>query len=206
MSRRRSIPVPSGPAIFSERPALACALDAALHTPARPLVSDHPSSSGAYLQLYRGPHPLYQRIAVCDLDEVSVASSHGWPIYAGSAQSIHERSMRHSGNLAAVVDLEAEDFVTVILPTDTLAGALMVERFLVDHFKPLFNQPFLGGFASRPQGKSREKTQRTAPFSVLHSGRRACSGPTNTTPEALASRVADHLTRSVPDWWTDRKR
>ena len=135
-----------------------------------------------------------------------MASSHGWPIYVGSAQSLHERSLRHSRNLAAVVDLEAEDFVTVILPTDTLAGALMVEKLLDDHFKPVFNMPFLGGFASRPQGKSREKTQRTAPFSVLHSGRRACSGPTNTTPEALASRVADHLTRSVPDWWTDRKR
>lgn len=207
MSRRQPTSLPSGPALFSERPLLTRALDAALHNPSQPLSGcHHPDGPGAYLLLFRGRHPLYQRIAVSACDGISLASTNGWPIYAGSGLSCSERAQRHTGNLADVVDLDAEDFVTVTVPTETLASALMVEKFYVAHFKPAFNQSFVGGFASRPQGQSREKTQATAPFSVLHPGRRACSGPTNARPAELAKRVDEHITSSIPDWWVRGQR
>ncbi|WP_373070671.1 Eco29kI family restriction endonuclease [Gemmatimonas sp.] len=201
MTSRRSQPGLYAASVFDERPVLALTLDASLHTVAQPLSSPHPKSPGAYLQLYRGFHPLYERIAVPKFGNVSLAAASGWPIYAGSTLSLHERAGRHRKNLASVIDLEVDDFLTVLLPTETLAGALMIERLVIDQFRPVFNQPFLGGFGSGAQGGSRHDTQKTAPFSVLHSGRRACTGTPTVTPRELADRVESHLSDSVPAWW-----
>lgn len=196
--------VPAG-GLFDENPIRARVLDAALHTAPRTLADRLSAEPGAYLHIYRGSLPLYERVGVREREASTLALSHGWPIYAGSSRSLSERNRSHRGNFVDVRDFDSDDFLVVALPCHSLAGALMAERIFIETFRPVFNQPWLGGVASRPQGASREHTQATAPFSVLHPGRRACSGATKVTAAGLADRVRQHLITTVPDWWIGGK-
>ena len=190
--------------LFPERGIWADVLTTALHAEALPLGGPHPDRAGAYLLLYRGSLPLYERVSMRGSDAPCLAMATKWPVYSGSAQSLAERSRRHSKNLDDVRDLGVDDFLMIDLPCESLAGALMAEAVNTSSFRPIFNERFVSGFGSRPQGESRLHTQRVAPFNVLHPGRRACEGATSATAADLTQRVRDHLEITVPQWWLAR--
>jgi hypothetical protein len=90
--------------------------------------------------------------------------------------------------------------LVVALPTRTLAGALYLERLVMDVFRPVWNQPFLSGFGSKPQGTTRTRHQRIPRWSVLHPGRHSVPQTVlNEQRDRLAQRVAEHLQATVSD-------
>lgn len=187
-----------GPGMLDESGDEARVIDCALH--AAPTRFGHVISSapGAYLVLYEGEldflAPLRRPAAGSNAG--SIAEAGGYPLYAGSAKSLKERFRRHGKNLAPIPSLPVSDLLVVPLPTHTWDAATYAERILIRVFEPLLNQPWLAGFGSRAQGRSRERTQRVAPFNVLFPGRPGCHGPAPVTADQLRDRAITHLTSS----------
>jgi len=195
----------TGP-LLDERGDLLRGLAAALHRPPLPLTAITDPSPGAYLLLYRGPLDEFRRVARpggVD-DRRSMVEGGGYPIYAGSASSLGQRVRRHVLNLRPCVDVTADDLLMVPLPTATPAGALYVEAALISSLRPVWNEAWLAGFGSQPQGAARRRHQRVPPWNVLHPGRRFDSAAPrpDITREALADRVVEFLAATVPAAFT----
>lgn len=178
------------------------AIEAVLATAPVPLAELIDPAPGTYVLLYRGALDLYSRLRrPCHQDDLrSMSEAGGAPIYVGSASSLRERRRRHERNVRACIDVDSNDLLVVALPTRTLAGALYVERLLMDAFRPVWNQPFLSGFGSKPQGTTRTRHQRIPRWSVLHPGRHSVPQTANDEQRArLAQRVTEHLQATVSD-------
>ena len=160
------------------------------------------SSPGTYLLLYTGNLPLYDRVRrPGGSDDVrSISEAGGAPVYVGSAQSLCERRGRHENNLRRCHDITTDDLLIITLPAPSEAGARHVELLLMATFRPVWNEPFVSGFGSKPQGTSRTKHQRPPKWSILHPGRHATAGVEySERREALRQRVDQHLEHTVSD-------
>jgi len=160
---------------------------------------------GAYALLYGGDVECLSRARRPEGRHAtgSIAVGGGFPVYVGSAKRLAERLRRHVRNLVAVVDLDVEDFVAVLLPTRTFAGGRYAEELLIDGFGvPVLNGA-VKGFGSRHQGRQRV-SQRISEFNVLFPGRKACTGPATVTAAILRERVVAHLAATVPDVFTSK--
>ena len=178
------------------------ALETALFASPVPLEEVTTSSPGTYLLLYTGNLAMYGRLrrpgGSGDLRAISEAG--GAPVYVGSAKSLCERRGRHENNLRRCHDISTDDLLIITLPTPSEAGARYVEQLLMDTFRPVWNESFVSGFGSKPQGISRTLHQRPPKWSILHPGRHATAGVEySERREALRQRVDQHLEHTVSD-------
>ena len=191
-----------GPRLLNEDRDRTVAMEALLLTPAVPLDELTHRSPGAYVLLYRGDLPLYElaRRPRGRTDLRSISEAGGAPIYVGAATSLAERRGRHEKNLAPCSDIGDDDLLAVALPTSSVAGAFYIERLLMATFRPVWNEPFVSGFGSKPQGASRTRHQRVPRWSVLHPGRHRSVAATDAGHRRrLQQQVVDHLNRTVND-------
>lgn len=134
------------------------------------------TGSGVYALYYTGPLPFYTHIASPELRT---------PIYVGKAVPTgarkgnrqthvgvstelsrrlrdHAKSIEHTGNLA--LDEFQCRYLVVVPVWITLA-----ERFLLDHFQPVWNT-VIDGFGNHPPGRGRRDMRRPR-WDVVHPGR-----------------------------------
>lgn len=173
---------------------------AALEADRRPLLQAKlPDRPGGYL-LFAGP-------GVAVGDELAALGPYVLgerPLYAGAAADLHGRALRYRSvlSLGGAARFPLSRIWVAVVPTRTLAGALLVEGVLIEVFEPPFNLPTLAGLGSRQPGRGRVSTQRVSPWDRLW--RRPWAGSASAaevcaTRLALASRVAlPHV--STPRW------
>lgn len=132
--------------------------------------------SGVYAIYYRGDFEPYQRI---------VKASHETPIYVGKAvplgarkggkfslslsgRELCHRLQEHAKSLDQARNLRLADFACrylVVVPV----WISLAERFLVEHFRPIWNVT-IDGFGNHDPGKGRVAMKRPR-WDILHPGR-----------------------------------
>jgi len=167
------------PRLFDEESDTIRAIETALEAPASCLQDERRRVPGAYLLLYRGTMSLYRRLRRPDESALgSITCDGGYPIYVGSALDLAERARRHQRKAEALLEPGALLFVG--LATASLAGGVYAERILIDQFRPVWNQPWLAGWGSKRQGRTRTASQKPSPWAALH----------HPSVEGLSQRVA----------------
>ena len=148
------------------------------------------SGSGVYALFYRGSIPFYASLYS---PEAQV------PIYVGKAvppgarkgailnkrsYALHGRIMEHMRSLGAADNLFVGDFLCRYLVVTPLWIA-MAERFLIEHYRPLWNV-WVDGFGNHPPGKGRPAGE-ISWWDALHPGREwaALLRQTRTQPQAI---------------------
>lgn len=134
------------------------------------------SGSGVYALYYTGTLPFYSHISSSDLHD---------PIYVGKAVPTgtrkgsgrvdsessaelyrrlndHAKSIEQAKNLALV---EFQVRYLVVVPV----WITLAERFLIDHFRPLWNTA-IDGFGNHPPGSGRRDMRRPR-WDIIHPGR-----------------------------------
>ena len=184
--------------LLDERRHLVVAAEHALNAPVLPLDAVTARGPGAYLLLYCGPLDIYTSIAYRG-EGGSIVRDGGFPIYAGSAASLRERRQRHQRNLRGLRDVNEDDLRIVVAPTPSKAGAVYLEQLFIDAFRPVWNEPWLAGFGSKRQGRTRERGQRVSAWNLLHPGRYVdvLAPRSAVTNEQLAERVRGYLTNDL---------
>lgn len=141
---------------------------------------------GIYFVFYRGRLATYRAVA-----------DGTYPVYIGSAQDLGERFRRHRRNTSQVTNLRrGQDLLVVPLMLHSVAAARYVEGLLVDRLEPCWNQPWLSGFGSRPQGATRAD-QAPPRWNALHPGRAVGHGDDRTCRPRLRRRLIAHLADTV---------
>ena len=131
------------------------------------------SGPGIYSLFYSGNLPIY--------DSISGSES---PIYVGKAippgsrkgedvdeskPALRSRIREHARSIGEVRNLEVSDFsyrYLVVVPV----WITLAERFLIDHYKPIWNL-CLDGFGDHDPGSGRRNSQRSW-WDTLHPGRK----------------------------------
>jgi hypothetical protein len=142
-----------------------------------PLPPSHDfDGSGVYALYYHGAFEPYRRI---------VQSRPERPIYVGKAvptgarkgerfqnpgshQELHHRLTEHAKSLDQARNLQLADFTCgylVVIPV----WIQMAERFLIEHFRPVWNVA-IDGFGNHDPGKGRVAMKRPR-WDILHPGR-----------------------------------
>ena len=129
---------------------------------------------GVYALFYTGDLPIYQPVRSLD-------ATH--PIYVGKAvpagarkglakvtkgRSLYNRIKQHTGSIEATASLDVKDFLCRYLIVTPL-WITMAERFLLEHYKPVWNV-ILDGFGNHDPGKGRYEGEITW-WDALHPGR-----------------------------------
>lgn len=133
------------------------------------------SGSGVYALFYLGDFPPYTSIRSSDAQI---------PIYVGKAvpkgarngagelspvgYPLHERLREHAGSIDRAKNLRLQDFVCRYLVVTPL-WITMAERFLIEHYRPIWNV-VLDGFGNHDPGSGRYKGVITW-SDALHPGR-----------------------------------
>jgi hypothetical protein len=130
--------------------------------------------AGVYALFYRGDAKIYAKIRSPDAT---------WPIYVGKAvppgarkggaassgaHALHDRLTEHTKSIEAATNLAIADFTCRYLVVTPL-WITMAERFLVEHFKPVWNL-CIEGFGNHDPGSGRHQGE-IAWWDTLHSGR-----------------------------------
>jgi len=150
-------------------------VQALLEGPERPLPpQDSFEGSGVYAIYYHGGLPCYSRLA---------AAHPPPPIYVGKAvpsgarkggrralggRQLHQRLRKHSRSIEEAENLELRDFTCrylVVVPV----WITLAERFLVEHYRPVWNVA-IDGFGNNVPGAGRPDTKRSL-WDILHPGR-----------------------------------
>jgi predicted GIY-YIG superfamily endonuclease len=163
-------------------------LDSAVRLPRRRLSTATSTSRGPgiYFIFYAGSVPCYNALA-----------DGSYPIYIGAARDLAERLGRHRSNTAPVASLAGgADLLVAEAPLGSDPAALYLEALFISRLRPCWNEPWLGGFGSRYQGRSRA-SQVPPPWSVVHPGRRVGTGVPRNGAEDLRRRVRAHLVATV---------
>lgn len=143
-----------------------------------PYSLDLPSAfegAGVYALFYRGRLPFYRPVRSLDAR---------WPIYVGKAvppgarkgmkssgpsRALYSRLREHRDSIAlAATNLRVEDFQCRFLVVTPL-WITMAERFLIEHYQPVWNV-CIEGFGLHDPGKGRHKGERSW-WDTLHPGR-----------------------------------
>jgi len=135
---------------------------------------------GVYAVYYTGDFPAYQPLAARECHR---------PIYVGKAAPpggrkglappgaheapLHRRLCDHAKSLAQAENLRLADFLCrylVVVPV----WVTLAERFLVTHYRPLWNT-VVDGFGNHPPGSGRSRMRRPR-WDILHPGRPWAAG------------------------------
>ena len=168
-------------------------IDVAMHErPTRITEMSTPTTDpGVYLVFYVGPLTTYQAVG-----------DGRFPVYAGSAKSLSSRWRRHRKNCLPVRNLDGGAALWLIaVPLGSYAAALYAERLLIDRLRPLWNEPWLGGFGSRFPGETR-RSQAPPPWLLMHPGRRMTEGRSSVSTKLLGRRMREHLAATVLPLWS----
>lgn len=129
--------------------------------------------SGVYALFYCGNSKLYAKVKSEDAS---------WPVYVGKAvppggrkgsgalvsRALYSRIGQHTASIEAANNLRIEDFVCRYLVVTPL-WITMAERFLIEHYKPIWNV-CIEGFGNHNPGAGRHEGETTW-WDVLHPGR-----------------------------------
>ncbi len=166
----------------------AVVLDQAMRSPKQPLDSSErwERTPGIYFVFYRGELAPYRLVADAT-----------YPVYIGSAQDLGERFRRHRRNTSTVANLHGgRDLLLLPAVLHSHAAARYIEALLVQRLEPCWNQTWLGGFGSRPQGATR-LGQVPPPWNALHPGRAVGNGTDRISRSGLRRRLVSHLTETA---------
>lgn len=151
---------------------------------------------GIYALFYEGPYSAYRPI-----------SGRNVPIYVGkavprgartgttentTAPVLRDRMREHAASIDAANNLAATDFdfrYMVVVPV----WITLAERFLIDHYKPIWNLQ-LDGFGNHDPGKGRRDSEASW-WDTLHPGRKWADGLRHVKTAAEASDRVDHFFR-----------
>ncbi len=139
-------------------------------------LSDDFVGAGVYALFYKGLAPMYRRVQSEDAT---------WPIYVGKAvppgarkggkqklgdgaKTLHARLSEHTRSIEAAENLTINDFVCRYLVVTPL-WITMAERFLIEHYRPVWNV-CIEGFGNHDPGSGRHKGE-IAWWDALHPGR-----------------------------------
>lgn len=159
--------------------------------------------AGVYALFYRGPSPLYGSVRSPDAE---------WPIYVGKAvpkgarkgaksagpsRALYSRLRKHRESISFGNGLSVEDFQCRYLVVTPL-WITMAERFLIEHYQPVWNV-CLEGFGIHDPGRGRYQGECSS-WDTLHPGRpwAARLVPRKEDREQVESRVKDFLTTRRP--------
>lgn len=150
------------------------------------------AGAGIYALFYDGKFPLYQH--------ASARSEHATqPIYVGKAvpagarkglakqtsgKSLYNRIKQHTKSIEAASSLRVQDFTCRYLVVTPL-WITMAERFLLEHYKPIWNV-VLDGFGNHDPGGRRYEGEITW-WDALHPGR-SWAGKLQPTRDAAAAK------------------
>lgn len=159
--------------------------------------------SGVYAIYYNGSHRAYRRIAKRDT-----------PIYAGKADPptplaatavaqgarLAGRLAEHAKSIRPVSNLNIEEFDCRFLVVKSgLQKA--AEDFLLDYFRPVWNQPLCKGFGKHGDDPGTRSNTRSE-WDTLHPGRpwaaREGNRPNPKTPDQIIAAIVSHFDRHPP--------
>lgn len=155
---------------------------------------------GVYALFYDGGFPVYADVRAPEADR---------PIYAGkavppgarkggrgegdvSAPTLFKRISEHSSSLEAASNLDVKDFRCRFLTVEPL-WITMAERFLIEHYRPIWNV-CVEGFGNHDPGQGRHKGE-VSWWDTLHPGRAwAKKLEARRAVDQVHERVAQYLT------------
>lgn len=167
-------------------------------------LSDPFDGAGVYALFYTGAHELYAPIRSRDAR---------WPIYVGKAvpsgarkgkiearktigRELFGRVREHAGSIEQVADLELADFLCRYLVVTPL-WIVMAERFLIEHYQPVWNVG-IDGFGIHDPG-GRRADQYRSKWDTLHAGRSwAKRLQSHYKPSDVGSEVRAYLAKRRP--------
>lgn len=134
---------------------------------------ERPQGAGVYALFYKGADAMYAKVRSLDAT---------WPIYVGKAvppgarkgaaragaATLYGRINEHAKSIQAARNLNVTDFVCRYLVVTPL-WITMAERFLIQHFHPVWNS-CLDGFGNHAPGKGRTAGE-VSWWDALHPGR-----------------------------------
>ena len=139
------------------------------------------SGSGVYALYYTDTLPFYTRVAAPELNT---------PIYVGKAAPTGARKGNRQASLRSSTELyrRLRDHAKSIEQTENLAldefqcrylvvvpvWITLAERFLLDHFQPMWNT-VIDGFSNHPPGRGRRDMRRPQ-WDIVHPGRPWATG------------------------------
>lgn len=134
------------------------------------------SGSGVYALYYTGTLPFYSHISSSDLHKpiyVGKAVPTGTrkgnrPIDSESNTELYRRLHDHAKSIEQAKNLDLIEFQTrylVVVPV----WITLAERFLIDHFRPVWNI-VVDGFGNHPPGRGRRDMRRPR-WDIVHPGR-----------------------------------
>lgn len=163
-------------------------------------LTDTFSGPGVYALFYDGAFAPYSSIRAPNADR---------PIYVGKAvppgarkgakgsndsRSLHARISEHTQSIASATNLRLDDFACRYLTVVPL-WITMAERFLLEHYQPIWNV-CLEGFGLHDPGKGRHQGE-VSWWDTLHPGRTWASNlQSNKTLDQATARVLEFLRSS----------
>ncbi len=149
------------------------------------------AGAGIYALFYNGDFPLYASVR-SPLAEVPIYVGKAVPAgarkglaKAANTKSLYKRISEHTKSIAATETLRVEDFVCRYLVVTPL-WITMAERFLLEHYQPIWNV-ILDGFGNHDPGKGRYEGEITW-WDALHPGRGWAARLQATRDAAMAER------------------
>ncbi|MBK7823250.1 MAG: Eco29kI family restriction endonuclease [Tessaracoccus sp.] len=162
--------------------------------------------AGVYALFYTGDDPVYAKIRSPDAE---------WPIYVGKAvppggrkgggkpaaqsKSLSGRLAEHTASIKAASNLSIDDFLCRYLVVTPL-WITMAERFLIEHYLPLWNIG-MDGFGNHDPGSGRHAGEITW-WDALHPGRSWAKKLSQTKTPASAQA---HLKKLLANYETTPK-
>lgn len=157
--------------------------------------------AGIYALFYEGRFPLYQHKRVRRPNPIYVGKAVPAGARKGLAKpnfgrTLFNRIKQHTGSILATKTLRIEDFTCQYLVVTPL-WITMAERFLIEHYQPLWNVN-LDGFGNHNPGKGRFEGEITW-WDALHPGRAWAAKLQQTRDErAAATHVRAFLEGRIP--------
>lgn len=164
--------------------------------------------AGVYALFYAGSDPLYAKIH---------SPEAAWPIYVGKAippgarkgggrsgagkpaghsKALSSRLIEHTRSIQAATNLSIDHFTCRYLVVTPL-WITMAERFLIEHYQPIWNR-VIDGFGNHDPGKGRHEGE-IAWWDALHPGRSWANKLQQTRTQQMA---VDHARKLLADYQT----
>jgi Eco29kI-like restriction endonuclease len=150
-------------------------VEAFLEGPQRPLPPDDSfEGSGVYAIYYHGDFQPYSKLVEANpvpaiyVGKADPAGARKGGTQALGGRELYHRLRKHSRNIEHAENLQVQDFTCrylVLVPV----WVTLAERFLVEHYQPVWNVA-IDGFGNNPPGTGRSTMKRPL-WDILHPGR-----------------------------------
>jgi len=155
------------------------------------------AGAGVYSIHYRGDFHLYDKLAHTEpptpiyVGKAVPTGARKGKKDSGSGNDLHNRLSQHAKSIQQSDNLQLEHFTCrylVVVPV----WITLAERFLIEHYKPVWNV-LIDGFGNHDPGKGR-RDMRKPQWDILHPGRHwALRLTAHETSEDVQQRVKDFL-------------